>query len=180
MKEMFKDERNRLYLTFIYPPLRELRIITKSFQKNSANNIKIFEELETYFLSLAKQIIKPAVLRNKSVQQLCDLNVDTDFCMLSLMDADLGDNFVRKLERASLSLADKERIMSSAFGFLKALFQSLQDRLSGNAALINAGKPFLLPGFLGTGRIKFATPFFPQDDTTLGRLESQVWTIECL
>ena len=171
---MYEDERNRLYLTFLYPPLMELRKITKIFQKKSVNSIKIFEDLQTYFVSLAKQILKPAIVKNNSVQQLCEVDVSSDFCLLSIMDADLGDNFVRKLQRSGLNVAVKDKLRNSAHSFLKTLFRSLQGRLSGNAAMINAGKPFLLPDFLHDGRITFPKPFFPQDDATLGRLESQV------
>ena len=46
LKNMFEDERNRLYLTFLYPPLSELRRITKIFQSKSVNSIKIFEDFQ--------------------------------------------------------------------------------------------------------------------------------------
>jgi hypothetical protein len=67
---MFEDDQNRLFMLFLHPVLKELIRITKTFQSNSGNNMKVYAELETFFL----QILKAAIRKNKSSEELCCLN----------------------------------------------------------------------------------------------------------
>ena len=131
LHSMFNDEQNRLYMLFIHPILKDLRRITKLFQSNSGDNIKIYSELESYFLALATRILKPAILKNKSADELCELILDTSFCMLPTEAIDFGDYFLQKLARSSLSKEVKNSVLTSAAKFLKELFIGLQKRLQG-------------------------------------------------
>jgi hypothetical protein len=108
LHNMFKDEKNRHYLQFMYSTLKELQRLTNLFQGNNPNNIKIFGELQTYFIALATQILKPAIIREKSLEELCQLNVDSNFCMLPVDSIDLGNRFLEQLQRSRLPRVEKE------------------------------------------------------------------------
>ena len=88
----------RPYLIFLFPILRDLRIITKKFQSTKGNNLEIFRELHDFFMTLARRILKPAIFREKTAEQLCELNIDTEFCILSLDNTDYGQLFLREIE----------------------------------------------------------------------------------
>ena len=68
--EKFADQCNRAYLHFITPLLVDLRRITKLFQSKTANSLVIFGEFETFFVTLARRIIKPHYMSINTVYQL--------------------------------------------------------------------------------------------------------------
>ena len=143
LHSMFKDEQNRLFMLFVHPLLKDLRRINKIFQSNSGDNIKVYSELEAYFLALATRILKPAILRDKSAEDLCGLILETNFCLLPTEAIDLGDHFLQKLARSNLSAEVKNAVMVQAGNFLKELFIGLQRRLQGTKILIVYFKVFI-------------------------------------
>ncbi len=175
LHKMFEDEQNRMFMLFLHPVLKELRRITKTFQSNSGDNMKIYSELEAFFLALGTQILKPAILKNKTTEELCNLNIDSNFCMLPTEAIDFGENFLFKLERSKLSTEAKNNVLTKASAFLKELFMGLQKRLQGTFGLMKHVQKFMMPKFLENplARSDLIAPFFPQDDTSLGEIEGK-------
>ena len=131
LHSMFKDEQNRLFMLFVHPLLKDLRRINKIFQSNSGDNIKVFNEIEAYFLALVTRILKPAILKDKSAEDLCGLILGTNFCLLLIEAINFGDHFLQKLGRSNLSAEVKNTVLNQAANFLRELFQGLQPRLKG-------------------------------------------------
>ena len=71
-RDMFMDERNYLYLLFLFPILKELRRLSNLFQSNSSDNFRIYSELETTFQSLGVRILKPSIEHHKTVRDLTE------------------------------------------------------------------------------------------------------------
>ena len=67
------------------------------FQSNAADNMKLYGELEMYFVAMSRQILAPAILRHNSTEQLCDLDVSSGFYLLPVNATDMVANFQHKL-----------------------------------------------------------------------------------
>lgn len=83
LRDMYQDDGNRLIFLFLHPILQDLKNVSNHFQSNNADNLRIFSELKEFFLALARRILKPAILHGKSANDLSELDVTTDFCILS-------------------------------------------------------------------------------------------------
>ena len=144
----FKDESNKIWFIFVLPILKELRRLTKLFEKKSADNFTIYKEICTYFVSLGQRILKPAILSRNTTAQLCELELDTDYCFLSLDDADLGYQFLTKVKNLRVSETQKLNMRQRAFNSLKSLFHGIQKRMSNTIEIFEDMEPFSLPNFI--------------------------------
>ncbi|KAL3207346.1 hypothetical protein MRX96_039708 [Rhipicephalus microplus] len=62
-KDMYEDERNLAYLTFLTPILADLKREVRLFQGQDVDPLGVFEEVERLLKSLLTRIIKPSILR---------------------------------------------------------------------------------------------------------------------
>jgi hypothetical protein len=100
---LYEDKKNYLFLLFLHPILQELKRLSKLFQSNTADNLRIFLELEASFRSFATRILKPTILNSNSSEDLSALNIDTEFCLLETDSVDLGSLFLQQLDKSSLT-----------------------------------------------------------------------------
>ena len=127
--EMYKDKSHRLYMIFLNPALQELKRIGALFQSNLVNNTKFFAELKIYFIAHGRRILKPKIMSSNLAEALCDLNLDTEFALLPIEYADLGEYFRKKLACSPIQPEKKAEIRHCAAVFLKELFVGLQKRI---------------------------------------------------
>lgn len=133
--KMYHDEANRVRLLFLYPILMDLRRLTKLFQTKTADNIKILKEIKDYFLILARRILQKRTVDHNSIEQLCQLNLETgqshydtgSICLLKLEEMDFGELFSSGIQKFSQNT--QKLMKQEAHGFLKALFIGLQKRM---------------------------------------------------
>lgn len=163
--EMYNDDFNRLYLIFLNPVLSELKRLSKHFESNTDDPFSVYAELQSYFLQLARRILKPQTLRVNSCEGLCNLDLSTDFCILAVNDVDLGQVFERELQQSRLSSDVKFDMKKRATAFLKELFKGLQKRLVGSFSLMTKVQKFIPKEFLSNNfKVKdFVEPFFRQE-----------------
>ncbi len=180
LHEMFSDETNRLLLLFLHPVLKELRQKTLLFQSNDKDPLRVFQDLEVYFLSLASKFLKNSVLQVNDIEDLCELNIDSEFCMLSDEDVNYGSAFLEKLKTASISYQDKVGMRQRARRFFKYLFSGLQKRLAGAFALHAKIKQFAMPDFKAKEFVTsdFPSPFFPQKAMELAEIEEKCHQVQ--
>ena len=173
--EMYSDEKNYLYLLLIFPILKELSRLTKLFQSNSLDILRVYIDLEAAFLSLGRRILKPAIIGANTTVSLAELNLETEFCLLEPESVDLGSAFLRQLENSSLSGSEKFDIKIRGKSFLKDIFVGFQKRLSGSLHLLKKIDCFTFENV----KIKplsvehFMPPFFPQDKPLLAEIEAK-------
>jgi len=98
---LYEDKKNYLFLLFLHPILQELKRLSKLFQSNTADNLRIFSELEASFRSFATRILKPTILNSNSSEDLSALNIDTEFCLLETDSVDLGSLFLQQLDNVT-------------------------------------------------------------------------------
>ena len=92
--EKYSDQANRIMLLFIYPILKDSRRLTKLFQTKTPDNITIYDEIRSYFINLAKRVIKERIFKVNSVEQLCRLNLEPGtICLKSVEEIDFGESF---------------------------------------------------------------------------------------
>ena len=138
LADMYKDERNLHLLYFIHPILKSLKRLSNMFQSNSEDNLKIYQEVQSYFMSLSKRVLVPAILRsNSSPESLSNLNIVSGFCFLPPEAKDLGDVFTSKLKNSKLSAEEKSKLVIIATSFLRELFVSFQKRLKGTIDIMS-------------------------------------------
>ncbi len=164
LHDMYANEGNRLLLLFLHPILKELKQKTLLFQSNKKDPLKVFGDLEAYFLSLAGKILKNSVMEHNGLEDLCKLNLESEFCFLSDEDVNYGAVFMHELRKAKIPEQEKVGLKKRAKDFLRCLFVGLQKRLVGAFLLLKKIRHFALPEFLyrkfGVG--DFPEPFFPQ------------------
>lgn len=181
LAEMYKDPQNRLYLIFLHPVLKELKQISTNFQSNKPDSIKLYTELEVYFMMTARRVLQPAIVNQNSAEQLCDLKItpDSDFYFLPPKYADLGATFLDRLDKAG-PCVNKEVIKDTANLFLKHLFLGLQSRVKASLIMFKKMSPFQLPNFLekSLNICDLSAPFFPQDVLALSGLEEKARIIK--
>ena len=182
LADMFKDPKNHLTLVFLHPVLKELNRVNKIFQSDKADNLKIYGELQTFFIALATQILKPAILKGKSADELAALKIEGEFCMLPYDSADLGSVFLLRLDKSNLTLNEKILMKQMAALFLKELFMALQKRLTQTFKLMKNVEYFTLPNFLQTPLQveKLIAPFFDQHPVALAEMEAKFRQIKTL
>ena len=138
LADMYKDERNLYLLYFLHPILKSLKRLSNLFQTNCEDNIKIYQEVQSYFMALSKRVLVPAILRsNSSPESLADLNIVSGFCFLPPEATDLGDVFTSRLQNSKLSPEEKSKLVIIATSFLRELFVSFQKRLKGTIDLMS-------------------------------------------
>ncbi len=179
LANMYKDEVHCLHMIFLASPLNELKRIGNLFQSNHSNNIKIYKELQTYFMSVGRQLLKPGVMNHNSALSLYDICLDTAFALLPIDLVDLGQHFQKKLEESNIAKEKKRDIRTAPVNFLKELFDGLQKRIKPALILISKTEVFQLPQFLHEKleASMFSPPFFDQDALSQGELESKAHLI---
>ena len=175
LHEMFCDEKNYLFLLFLHPILKELKRLTKLFQSNSADFLRVFLDLESAFLAFGRRILKPAVMSSNNTTNLAELNIDSDFCLLEPGSVDLGSSFLQMLERSSLTSSEKLDMKMRGKNFLKEIFQGFQKRLRGSFHLLKKIDIFSYENFMKSTLVEqnFLPPFFPTDKPTLAEIEQK-------
>ena len=126
LHDMYSDPQNYLYLLFLLPILKELKRLNKMFQSNTADPLRVFADLEASFVSFGRRILKPAILSSNNVEQLTQLNLETEFCLLEPDSVDLGSSFLKALASSSLTESQKADLKIRGRNFLKEVFVGFQ------------------------------------------------------
>ena len=173
--EMYCDPKNYLYLLFLLPILNELKRLTKLFQSNVADILRVFGDLESAFITLSRRILKPAIISANSTEQLASLNLASDFCFLDPESVDLGSTFLLKLQKSSLTAEEKLDLKIRGKNFLKEVLIGFQKRLCGTLNMMKKIACFRSENFLSTrfAASNFPAPFFAQDQLSLSELEER-------
>lgn len=152
--EMYEDDTNYLYLLILDGILREVAHVNLAFQKTNADVTKLYTELKTLLLSLARRIFKPSFLnfsvtRNTSLNMLHQADIDpvkkaldkaqSEFgnSLLPLDSVDLGERFRCHAEKKTISQSALNTVKERAVAYITRLCKELVSRLPGNLAVIN-------------------------------------------
>ncbi len=175
--DFFKDLCLRLLLIFLDLILSQIRKLNDQLQSNEADNISIFEELQTYFRLLASRVLNPAILCRNTDVQLCFLSPESHFVFLHDDHVDYSGNFIKAVASSSLKSEEKRAIRHTAVKFLRALFIAFQCWLLALMELFLQTSSFKLPTFMEK-KIQpslLKKPFFEAD---ISELENQVCDIQ--
>ncbi len=174
LSSMYQREDTRLFLHFLHPVLQELKNLNLLLQTNSKETFKTFESFRVYFRALGTRILKPAVLSTNNDDELCDLSLESGFCVLEDEDVDFGIKFLDLLQKSKQSSVDKSLIKRRCKAFLLELFKGMQKRLRGTLQLMRKVERWTFPDILSGVGDSFPAPFFPQDSKTISELESSL------
>jgi len=61
---MYSDNNNLVYLTYLHPVLLEIQIINKSFESNNVDSSKLLDDLTNLVCSIAKRFVNPYCREN--------------------------------------------------------------------------------------------------------------------
>ncbi len=110
LKKMYDDKTNLLYMYFLQPVLMEIKTVNKCFQLETRNTLGVFKDLERLYMTTARRVLKPSVLRMNNDKQLRKLDLTQSGIFLCPLDADLGTTFMDQLKESRLAPDIKERI----------------------------------------------------------------------
>ncbi|XP_078521674.1 uncharacterized protein LOC144828067 [Lissotriton helveticus] len=136
LQEMYQDEINLLYLTFLKPMLQQIKVVNKIFQLESGDTLHIFRDLYTLYLSTLKRILKPSVFTANNQEQLQSLDLQSSAIYLSLDDVDLGLAFRNMLDKSKLPSVSKEAIVTRCLEFMKVLVSEYKVRLPESLSML--------------------------------------------
>ncbi|KAJ1142118.1 hypothetical protein NDU88_008445 [Pleurodeles waltl] len=136
LQEMYHDETNLLYLTFLKPILQDIKVVNKIFQLECGDALHIFRDLFTLYVSTLKRILKPSVFTSNPQEQLQSLDLQSSAIYLSQEDVDLGLAFRKKLEESKLTSVSKDGIVKRCLEFLKVLACEYQFRLPESLSML--------------------------------------------
>ncbi len=169
LNKEFCDEHNRLYFTVLQPMLTEISDLKQHLEAKeaaaraaadhphdeeavAAGNAaggSLCEQIETLFVNLASQVLKPTVVSQKSVDELCQVDASASSAdALGVNQVNYGPNFTTILDASPLPASEKNKIKSAAASFLRELFSGLQTVLRNALLIIRAAEHFQLPNFL--------------------------------
>jgi hypothetical protein len=135
---MFEDESNRSYLTFLRPVLRKL--VDPDLVKN-------VDRLGSFIVSLAKQILEPSIWKDKSIDDLCSVILDSK-SLLPVENINFEEDFEKNLENSDYTSEKKTEIRTNVASFLKELFVELQPCLKTVVPQMKNLETFTKPVFL--------------------------------
>lgn len=124
---MYKDDRNLLYILFLHPVLVQLQQVIKLFESNTADKVKLLNDLCRMIKSIAQMIILPTCRVDPLQSDISDY-----------LDSrpNLGYRFERKAEELRnekrLLPEDEMHIRNLAKKFLLGLYKQLKQRLPDN------------------------------------------------
>ncbi len=175
LNKEFCSEHNRLYFTILQPMLTEISDLKQHLaakeaqqQQQAAQSVdadasanaeadpdeataesgtSLCEQIESLFVSLASQVLKPEVISQKSVDELCEVE-PTGAAALGINQVNYGPNFSTILDASPLSASEKSKIKAAAATFLRELFVGLQAVLKNALMIIRSSEHFQLPNFL--------------------------------
>lgn len=136
LKEMYDDKTNLLYMYFLQPVLMDVKAVNKCFQLETGNTLSVFRDLERLYMTTARRVLKPSVLRMNNDKKLRELDLTQSGIFLSPLDADLGTTFMDQLKESRLAPDMKERIASCCMDFLKELVKQYQLRLPASMEML--------------------------------------------
>ncbi len=182
LANMYKNPENQLYLYFLCPVLLEMKNLTKLLQSNTKESLRVFVSMRTYFRSLAARILKPAIVSHHTDESLCELSIESGFCILEDQDIDYGSKFLALLEKSQLNGEQKKSVRQRCKAFLVELFIGLQKRFKGSLSLMNQIVQWSFPEILHAKSLHglLLSPFFAQDGVSQGKLEESFRKIKLL
>ncbi|KYN18889.1 Zinc finger MYM-type protein 1, partial [Trachymyrmex cornetzi] len=152
LRDLYKDDSNMLYLTFLKPVLEQINSVNLFFQSQTAEVTELFEELRVLLMSVACRIIKPAYLHmkhstNSNVLCMEDLEiveraVNDNNAWLPIESVDLGESFRRKAHICNLSSEELNLVKTQCASFLLVVCRQIVKRFPANLNLIEAVKYF--------------------------------------
>lgn len=129
LQEMYDNENNFLYLSFLKQFLQEIKTVDKIFQMESGDAVEQFRDLHRLFLSTLERIVEPSILRSTREEELRSLDLQNPTIYRMPEGADLGIRFQQKLEASELPEVAKGEITKRCFDFIKLLLTQYQMRL---------------------------------------------------
>lgn len=130
LRDMYNDPRNHIYLIFLAAVLHNVKRVNLLFQSQTADPMKLFQELENLYIDVLKRILKPAVLRHNSNSDLLSLDLkNMESIYLDFVQADLGAAFSERLAASGLPAQEQTCIKERCFNFLQKMATQLQTRI---------------------------------------------------
>jgi len=149
---MFKDDSNLLYLTFLKPVLREVNDVNLKFQSENTALTKVYRELKSLMMSIAKRLIRSYFLRDDEYANvLCleDINKVSDtlknsLALLPIDDAvDFGYAFSILADKKTKDPKLLNMVKSNCEHFLLFFCQEFVKRLPHNVKCLQKFRYFL-------------------------------------
>lgn len=129
--DMYKDEKNLLYILALHPVLVQVQQVNKAFESNITDKTKLFEDLTR----LIKSIARILMLQSSRVDPILS-NIEGSLDP----EPNLGYRFEKKVMELNteniISKDDVKNIRKRSQQFLLHLFQQLKQRLPENITLL--------------------------------------------
>lgn len=162
LAEMYNDNQNYLYYTFLLPVLTSVNRVNLLFQSDNTDVFKVYNELYSLLLSVLRMFVKSVFLegiQNMNEESFNKIKGILDN-PLALIDSDSIDCGIAFVQYASKNLVSRDVILGVQIRcktFLLTLAKELCERIPGNLNVVNAVKYFSVDKCLTLyNRVKFS------------------------
>jgi len=124
---MYSDNNNLAYLTYLHPVLLEIQVVNKSFESNNVDSSKLLNDLTNLVYSIAKRIVNPYCKENFLT---CNMDSYTSTNIQWPLE------FTSILEKSNSSEDETKQLKERLVQFLQILLKQLQQRLPKNVAIL--------------------------------------------
>lgn len=123
--EMYSDNNNLAYLTFLHPILFEIQLVNKSFESNNADPCKLLSDLTLLVRSVAKRFVNPY-----SREDPLTTNMDS-YVIPQMVFSNEFEVLIKNTNKI-----DQEVLKDRCLQFLKVLLKQFQQRLPKNIHIL--------------------------------------------
>lgn len=121
--QMYNDNNNFAYLTFLHPILLEIQLVNKSFESNNADPSKLLSDLSLLVHSVAKRFVNPYCREDP-------LTTNMDSYVVPQI------HFSQEFEDLVKNSSEKDVLKNRCLQFLKVLLKQFQQRLPKNIHIL--------------------------------------------
>lgn len=148
LANLYKDNSNLLYLTFLKTTLKEVNTLNLAFEHTNADITKLYSDLRNLMFNVAKRVLKdrviadtyrPGILRNDEVTMLKTALRVVDN-LKPIDQVNFGDNFTQLSRRLEIPQNSLSLVRSNCGNFLLTLCRQLIERTTENLKVIEKVK----------------------------------------
>ncbi|ERL87806.1 hypothetical protein D910_05195 [Dendroctonus ponderosae] len=130
LSDAYKDKSNQIILIFFRSFLKQLYLLNLNFQNTSIDYYKAFSDVNTMIWSLARQILKPAIIMSlESNIELLNDTMEYKQHFLGIDDCDFGFQFSTELNNLKLPFHISQILKNKCLEFIKVLLKELIKRM---------------------------------------------------
>lgn len=125
--EMYKDEKNYAFLSFLKPVLVQAQSVNKSFESNDVDKTKLLSDITLFIMSIMKKVVIPTVRMD-----IMKTNVESNLDPKPYLGYEFEKTVEKMLQAEQLDVESEKVLRKRCVSFIVKLISQLRQRLPDN------------------------------------------------